>query len=87
VGKQEYSKYQKNIIKNYYENLDTIVLTRLQELVTDLYLAETPAKKKKLWEQVEKALTKLKIKPVTKARILEAQDVEILAENLQEWLR
>ena len=87
MAKQEYSNYQKNIIKNYYENLDTIVLTRLQELVTELYLAETPAKKKKLWQQVEKALTKLKIKPPVKARILERQSVQILAQNLNEWLK
>ena len=87
MAKQEYSSYQKNIIKNYYDNLDTIALTRLQELVTELYLAETPAKQKKLWQQVEKALTKLKIKPPVKARILESQDVQILAQNLQEWLR
>lgn len=87
MAKQEYSKHQQNIIKNYYENLDTIALTRLQELVTDLYLADSDAKKKKLWQQVEKALTKLKIKPVTKARILETQDVKILAQNLNEWLK
>ena len=40
----------------------TIALTRLQELVTELYLADTDAKKKRLWQQVEKALNKLKIK-------------------------
>ena len=87
MAKQEYSSYQKNIIKNYYDNLDTIVLTLLQELVTELYLADTAAKKKRLWQQVEKALTKLKIKPAVKARILETQNVKILAQNLQEWLR
>ena len=87
MAKKEYSNYQQKVIKNYYENLDTIVLTRLQELVTDLYLAETPAKKKRLWKQVEKALTKLKIKPPVKARILETQDVKILARNLNEWLK
>jgi hypothetical protein len=87
VGEKQYSKYQQSVIRNYYQNLDTIALTRLQELVTELYLAETDAKKKRLWQQVEKALTKLKIKPPIKARILEAQDVKVLAENLQEWLR
>jgi hypothetical protein len=87
MAKQEYSGYQKTIIKNYYENLDTIALTRLQELVTELYLAETPAKKKKLWQQVEKALAKLKIKPAVKARILETQNVKILAQHLNEWLK
>lgn len=87
MAKQEYSGYQKKVIQNYYNNLDTIALTRLQELVTDLYLAETPAKKKKLWQQVEKSLTKLKIKPAIKARILETQDIKILAQNIQEWLK
>ena len=86
MAKQEYTGYQKNIIKNYYENLDTIALTRLQELVTELYLAETPARKKRLWQQVEKALTKLKIKPAVKSRILESHDVKLLAQNLNEWL-
>ena len=62
MAKQEYSSYQKKVIQNYYQNLDTIALTHLQELVTELYLAETPAKKKRLWQQVEKALTKLKHK-------------------------
>jgi hypothetical protein len=87
VAKQEYSNYQKKVIQNYYQHKDTIVLTRLQELVTELYLAETPAKKKRLWQQVEKALTKLKIKPTIKSRILETQDVKILAKNLNEWLK
>ncbi len=87
MAKREYSRHQKAIIENYYKNLDTIALTRLQELVTDLYLANTPAKTKRLWQQVEKALTKLKIKPAVKARILETQDIKILAQNLNEWLK
>jgi hypothetical protein len=87
VAKQEYSSYQKKVIQNYYQHKDTIVLTRLQELVTELYLAETEAKTKRLWQQVEKALEKMKIKPPVKSRILEKQNVEILAKNLQEWLR
>ena len=48
MAKQEYSNYQKKVIQNYYQHKDTIVLTRLQELVTDLYLSETPAKTKRL---------------------------------------
>ena len=87
MAKQEYSSYQKKVIQNYYQHKDTIVLTRLQELVTELYLAETPAKKKKLWQQVEKALDKIKLKPAAKAHILEKQNVEILAKNLNDWLR
>lgn len=87
MAKQEYSNYQKKVIQNYYQHKDTIVLTRLQELVTDLYLAETAAKKKRLWQQVEKALDKMKLKPAVKSRILETRDIQLLAQNLQEWLR
>ena len=87
MAKKEYSNYQQKVIQNYYQHKDTIVLTRLQELVTDLYLSETPAKTKRLWQQVEKALDKMKLKPATKAHILEKQNIEILAKNLQEWLR
>lgn len=87
MAKQEYTTYQQKVISNYYEHMDTIQLTRLQEIVTELYLAETDKKRKQLWVRVEKALTKLKIKPAVKARILETQDVEILAKNLQQWLR
>jgi hypothetical protein len=87
MAKQEYSNYQKKVIQNYYEHKDTIVLTRLQELITDLYLSETAAKTKRLWQQVEKALDKMKLKPAVKSRILEKQDVQILAKNLNEWLK
>ena len=87
MAKQEYSNYQKKVIQNYYQHKDTIVLTRLQELVTDLYLSEAPAKTKRLWQQVEKALDKMKLKPAVKSRILEKQDVQLLAKNLNGWLR
>ena len=36
----ERTKFQQNIIKNYYKNQDAISLQRLSELVTNLYLAE-----------------------------------------------
>ena len=87
MAKQEYSAYQQKVISNYYEHMDTIQLTKLQEAVTELYLADSDKKKQRLWARVEKALTKLKIKPAIKARILETQDVQILAQNLQQWLR
>lgn len=84
---KEYSAHQQKIIRNYYENMDTIQLTKLQEIVTDLYLAESDKKRKALWTRVEQALTRLKIPPEIKARILETQDVQILARNLEEWLK
>ena len=51
----ERSKYQQNIIKNYYDNREAISLQRLSELVTELYLAEGKARQKQ-WKNVVAAL-------------------------------
>ncbi len=86
MGKNERSQYQKTVISGYYKNLDTIMLQKLSELVTELYLAETKAKHDRLWERAHKAMVKLKIRPATIEHIMEKKDVQILARNLQEWL-
>jgi len=85
MTKKEYSQYQKSVITGYYNNLDTIMLQKLGELVTELYLAETQAKKDRLWDRVHKAMVKLKIPPAIIDHIMKQQDVEILAKNLQDW--
>lgn len=87
MTKQDYSGYQKKVINNYYQNLDKIALQRLGELVTELYLADTDKKKQRLWEQAQKAIEKLKIQPDIVNHILQTKDVQILAKNLQDWLR
>ena len=87
MAKQERTNYQNKVISRYYENLDTITLTKLQELVTELYLAETPTQKDRLWLRVEKALTKMKVSPAIAVHLLEKKDVRLLAENLNDWLR
>jgi hypothetical protein len=85
MTKKEYSQYQKSVISGYYNNLDAIMLGKLGELVTELYLAETQAKKDRLWERVQKAMVKLKIPPAIIDHIIKQKDVEILAKNLQDW--
>ena len=87
MAKQAYSKHQQKIISNYYQNLDGIMLGKLQEMVTELYLAETKAKSDKLWERTEKAMQKLKIKPNIIEHIMTKRDVTILAKNVEDWLK
>ncbi|MCX5634907.1 MAG: hypothetical protein NTW55_03570 [Planctomycetota bacterium] len=83
---KEYSNYQKNVISQYYQNFDTLMFQKLGELVTDLYLAETPAKADKLWQRAHKAMQNLKIPPAIINHIMQKKSVEILAKNLQDWL-
>ena len=84
---KDYSSYQKNVISRYYENRDSIMLQKLQELVTELYLAKDTPKEDKLWQRVEKALENLKVKPELVRHIMIKRRVEILARNLQDWLK
>ena len=79
-------KYQVRVISRYYDNLDTIMLQKLGELVTALYLADTAAKQNQLWQRAHKAMVKLKVPPAIIDHIMEKRSVEILAKNLQDWL-
>jgi len=82
---QNFSKYQQNIIKNYYQNFDTMMLQKLQELVSDLYLADTDKKKVQLWERVHKAMVNLKVPNEVIVKIMQSRSVEQLARQVQEW--
>jgi len=87
MAKDEYSEYQKAVISGYYANLDTIMLDKLASLVSELYLVETEEKEKRLWQKARKAMEKLNIPEAIINHITKKQDVEILAKNLQDWLK
>ena len=74
------SKYQDRIIKNYYENYDAIMLQKLSEQVTDLYLAEGKSRAK-LWERIAATLANLKI-PEARIEHLLSSDNPVLVANL-----
>ena len=86
IAKNEYSQYQKTVISGYYSNLDTIMLQKLGELVTELYLADTEAKQDRLWQRAHKAMVRLKVPPAIIDHIMAKRDVQILAKNLEDWL-
>ena len=81
----EYSKYQQKIIKNYYEHQDTILLQRLGEHVTELYLAEGKARAKR-WKDITKVLTKLKIPATRIENLVQKDNPAMLAKLLEELL-
>jgi len=87
MAKQDYTPYQQNIISQYYDRLDTIMLTKLQGLISDLYLADTQAKQDRLWKRIHQAMSKLGAPPAIVEHIMAQRDVEILAKNVQDWLK
>jgi acetylornithine deacetylase/succinyl-diaminopimelate desuccinylase-like protein len=50
--------YQQKIAQRYYDNLDSIKLQRLKELVSDLYLS-TGKKRTQVWNNIARTLEKL----------------------------
>ncbi|HUW84873.1 MAG TPA: hypothetical protein VMZ31_18995 [Phycisphaerae bacterium] len=86
MAKREYTSYQRKTIARYYENLDTIMLQKLQELVSDLFLADTAAKQERLWGRVDTAMKNLKVPASIHDHIMKRRDVQVLAENLKDWL-
>ncbi len=80
---QHLTSYQQNIVKRYYENRDTIAVQRLGELVSELYLCESPAKAEKLWKQAEAALPKAGASKADTAKVMTQRKPELLAELLK----
>ena len=74
----KYSKHQQRIIKNYYENRDSIALQRVQELVTELYLAEGK-KRERHWKSLATHLEKLGVKKEHIDHLIEQDDPALVA--------
>ena len=81
---KKYSKHQQKIIRNYYENRESISLQRLAELVTELYLAEGKARERQ-WKYIVGVLEKLHV-PAERIEHLRKQDNPALLAKLVEEL-
>ncbi len=82
-AKRDYNAHQQKIIKRYYENLDTIALQRLAELVGELYLAEGK-KKEKVWQNAVSAMKKLNVPESRIEHLTKTQKPEQVAELVKE---
>lgn len=86
MASRDLSRHQSSIVKRYYNNLDTIVANRLQEAVTELYLAESDKKRAGLWKKVRTQLEKTPADPEQVQAIVEAGDVEKLAKLVSDLI-
>jgi hypothetical protein len=81
--KQNYTAGQQKIIKRYYDNIDTIALQRLSDLVGELYLSEGK-KKEKAWQNVLKAMENLKVPQSRITHLMTQKNPVLLAELVKE---
>jgi len=78
------SPYQQRVIRDYYRNQDAILLQRLSDLVTELYLAEGTSRAR-LWKRAAATLEKLQV-PADQVRHLVQSDNPMLLANTLEQL-
>ena len=80
---KQHSKHQQKIIRNYYANREAIAIQRLQELVTELYLA-TGKKRERQWKLIESHLQKLDVKPERIQYLIEQDNPELIVKVVEE---
>ena len=79
------SSYQQRVIRDYYQNLDAIMLQRLGDLVSDLYLAEGKSRAR-VWKRVTGALEKLKVPASRIDHIVQSDNPALVANLLNELM-
>jgi len=82
MAAENYSRYQQSVIRNYYSNKDNVSLQRVQELLTDLYLAEGK-KLGKVWDSLFLHLERIGVPADQLAHLKEAKNPELIAQLIQ----
>ncbi|MHC4944566.1 MAG: hypothetical protein ACYTG7_16230 [Planctomycetota bacterium] len=81
---KHYTRYQKGVIKRYYENRDHLSAQKLGEVVSELYLCEEEKKKARLWKSAHKELLQAGANKVRAERIVTSRNLEELAKLVGE---
>jgi len=80
------SPHQQRIIRDYYKNRDAIMLQKLGEMVTDLYLAEGKARER-LWKRVVQALEKLEVPAARIEHLVQSDNPSLVADLLKTLMK
>ena len=80
----ERTRYQQSKIQGFYENQDTLMLQKLGEMVSDLYLCTEEREIKRLWSSAHRALLKTKADKVRIATVITERRIGALAKLISE---
>ncbi|QDV43631.1 hypothetical protein Enr13x_34880 [Stieleria neptunia] len=75
------SPYQERIIKNYYQNRDSIGIQKAQEAVTELYLSQGK-KRETVWKRLVSHLEKAGLPAEQIEHLREKDDPALVAEAI-----
>ena len=80
---KDYTPYQRKVIQRYYDQRPNLLLQKLANLVTDLYLAEGK-KSDRLWASAAGAMQKLGVPQPRIDHVLSKREPTLLALVVQE---
>ena len=83
MAERDFSRFQKKVIKRYYENRPALDEQRLAEMATELYLA-SDKKKPKLWESAKELMVRLGTPPSRVEHVLKTADPAQVAEVVKD---
>jgi len=84
VASGNHTPFQRGVIKRYYEHQDSLMIQRLGDIVSELFLCTNATKSKRLWNNVRAALLKSGVKQPDVDKLVEARDLESLARMVRE---
>ena len=81
----KHSRYQQKVIGNYYKNREAISLQRVQELITELYLARGK-RRATYWNTIAGHLEKLGVKQSQIDHLVGQDNPELVANLVKKLL-
>jgi len=83
---KKYTRHQEKIIKDYYLRRDEISLQKLQEQVTELFLAEGK-KRERYWKTISSHLQKLGIPQERIDHFVQQDDPKLVAHEIERLIK
>jgi len=80
----DHTPYQQQVIRRYYRNRRALAAQRLGQIVSDIYLTDSPRKLAQLWKRVETELAALDRYRDWCRRVVASRDPARLAELVAE---
>lgn len=80
----DHTPYQKGIIKRFYEHRDTLALQKLAEIVSNLYLETSEAKRKRAWKSAHTQMLAAGVHKHQAQSIIDDEDLGALAKLIAE---
>jgi hypothetical protein len=85
MAKGDYlSSYQQKVVQNYYTHRDTIFVTKLSTIVSDLAITQSDKERGRLWAKAKEFLAKTSANPTRVQKLITEKNLEELAKVVNE---